>query len=293
MKKLEFRRPLTITVANSKGGVGKTTIIRYLSYALAQNGYKVLVADADPQANLTKTMIVTKELYSSPDEVFVLDKTMMAGIVENNVKDLIVPIMANLDCIPSHIDFKQFPSVLSRKYGAAVEGIDSDWHEIESNKVRVLKDFLEPVKNNYDFILIDTPPTVSDYTRNATFASDYVIVAFQTQSDSLDGAISYINEEMAQLVNEFGAESDVVGILPNQMTYQGSIDTTVVADATRIFGEENLFENIIPYSKRVQSAPRIGLRHDSYWDKKLYEEIIQPLTSDFISRVAIMEGVVN
>ncbi|MGM0334010.1 hypothetical protein IGJ04_002960 [Enterococcus sp. AZ050] len=92
----EFRKvlrgPLTITVANSKGGVGKTTIIRYLSYVLSRLGFKVLVVDADPQANTTKTMLLTKNYYSE-DEIFIVEKTMMAGIVEKDLSKLVIPII--------------------------------------------------------------------------------------------------------------------------------------------------------------------------------------------------------
>ncbi|MDT0112163.1 ParA family protein [Listeria booriae] len=289
-KLLELKRPLTITVANSKGGVGKSTIIRYLSYSLALMGYKTLVIDEDPQANTTKTMILTRERYHTEDDIFVLDKTLMAGVRDGNLEDLIVNVMDNLDVIPSHIDFKRFPAFLNKIYGSAEEG-DLDYVEIESKKVNIMKDLIAPFKHNYDFILIDTPPTISDYTRTATVASDYIIIAFQTQSDSLDGAVDYIEDQLTELVEVFGAETDVLGILPNQLSNTGAIDKQVLDDAIGIFGEQNIFNNIIPFAKRVQSAPRTGMRNDLYWDKKLFKDIIDPLTIDFLERVAIMEGI--
>ena len=286
---MEKFRPLTITVANAKGGVGKSTIIRYLSYSLALRGYKTLVVDEDPQANTTKTMILTKTLNQTDDHVFVFNKTLMAGVRDRNLQDLIVNVMPNLDVIPSHIDFKGLPAFLTKVYGSAEEG-DSDYFEIESKRIRFMKDLLEPIKPQYDFILIDTPPTISDYTRSATFASDYVIIAFQTQSDSLDGAKDYISDQLTSLVNVFGAETDVVGILPNQLSNTGAIDREVVQDAINMFGEVNLFKNIIPFAKRVQSAPRSGIRNDTDWDKKLFDEIIEPLTDDFLNRISIVES---
>ncbi|EIL5558917.1 ParA family protein, partial [Listeria innocua] len=131
--------------------------------------------------------------------------------------------------------------------------------------------------------------TASEWTRTASFASDYIIVAFQTQSDSLDGAVQYIRDELTELVNDFGAKTDVLGILPNQVSSKGSIDSQVVEDAKEIFGEQNLFENIIPFTKRIQSAPRNGLRKDGYWDKQLFTNVIDPLTNDFLNRVSVME----
>jgi len=282
-------RPLTITVANSKGGVGKTTIIRYLSYVLANMGFKVLVVDADPQANTTKTMLLTKNYHSKDDEIFIIDKTMLAGIVERNLEQLVVPIIENLYCIPSHIDFKNFPKYLTKLYGDAIEGIDDNYFEIEKNRISVLKDLLQPIKKDYDFILIDTPPTMSDFTRNAAYASDYIIMAFQTQSDSLDGVADYITEEVTPLVEKFNCKTEIVGILPNQLS-KGSIDQTVVKDAIEQFGEQNLFDNILPFVKRVQSTPRTGLNTDTYWDNLAYEEVFVPLAKDFIHRIKLFEG---
>ncbi|MBC1746929.1 ParA family protein [Listeria seeligeri] len=282
-----LKRPLTITVANNKGGVGKTSITRYLSFSLATRGYKVCVIDEDPQANTTKSLIITKDLYTEDDD-FVLDKTMMAGVRDQNISDIRVNVMKNLDVVPSHIDFKKFPTFLNKKFGVAEPG-DTNYHEIEKNKLTFWKGLIEPFKKDYDFILIDTPPTASEWTRTASFASDYIIVAFQTQSDSLDGAVQYIRDELTELVNDFGAKTDVLGILPNQVSSKGSIDSQVVQDAKEIFGEQNLFKNIIPFTKRIQSAPRNGLRKDGYWDKQLFTNVIDPLTNDFLSRISVME----
>lgn len=282
-------RPLTVTVANSKGGVGKTTIIRYLSYVLANMGFRVLVVDADPQANTTKTMLLTKNYHSKDDEIFIIEKTMLAGIVEKDLSQLVIPIIDNLFCIPSHVDFKNFPKYLNKLYGDAIEGIDDNYMEIEKNRISVLKNLIDPIKKDYDFVLIDTPPTMSDFTKNAAFASDYIIMAFQTQSDSLDGVEDYLNEEVGPLVEKFGLKTEIVGILPNQLS-KGSIDNTVVADAIEKFGEQNLFDNILPFVKRVQSTPRTGLNIDTYWDKLAYDEVFVPLAQDFINRIKIFEG---
>ncbi len=202
---------------------------------------------------------------------------------------LVVPIIENLYCIPSHIDFKNFPKYLTKLYGDAIEGIDDNYFEVERNRISVLKDLLQPIKKDYDFILIDTPPTMSDFTRNAAYASDYIIMAFQTQSDSLDGVADYITEEVTPLVEKFNCKTEIVGILPNQLS-KGSIDQTVVKDAIEQFGEQNLFDNILPFVKRVQSTPRTGLNTDTYWDNLAYEEVFVPLAKDFVHRIKLFEG---
>ncbi|WP_288528717.1 ParA family protein [uncultured Secundilactobacillus sp.] len=279
-------RPLTITVANEKGGVGKTSITRLLPYELASRGYKTLVVDADPQSNLTKTMGITRQ-RNEPNSIFVFDITMMAAVRDGDLSQAVFNIVPNLDVIPSQIDFKNFPTWLIKKYGIA-EQRDPDYLSIEKERVFVLRRLLEPIKGNYDFIFIDTPPTTSAYTRNATVASDYVIIAFQTQSDSLDGAIAFINDDLKELVETFNAPTDVLGILPNQVTRDGSIDRVVVNDAIEKFGKQNMFTNIIPFAKRIQAIPRTGISKDGYWEGKLFREVIEPLTDDFLNRLKMV-----
>lgn len=286
---INLKRPITITVANEKGGAGKSTITRYLAYSLSLRGFKTLVVDEDPQQNTTKSFVVTRE-HHNPNEVFVLEKTMMAGIRDNNLKDLIVDILPNLSLIPSHYDLKNLTNFLSKKYGVAEKG-DKNYYSVTKNKIFFLRDLLDPLKADFDFILIDTPPTSSDFTKSATGASDYVIVAFQTQSDSLDGASNFIfgNDELPELVNTFGVPTDVLGILPNQVQKDGSIDGQVMQDAYNKFGDSNMFKVIVPYKRRLQSAPRNGLRNESYWDKDIFSSFLDDLTDEFLRRIKVME----
>ncbi|HDR7712890.1 ParA family protein [Bacillus wiedmannii] len=287
---MKFKKPLTITVANSKGGVGKSTIVRHLSYHLALKGYKVLTADMDPQANTTKTMILTRKRVN--DEYFSFDKTLMRAVQDGSLQDMQLNIIENLDLLPSHSDFENFESLLTSRFGHA-ETSDPNYHQIETNKINYFKNLLEPLKQNYDFIIIDSPPTASYYTKSSAMASDYVLVAFQTQSDSLDGAYDYISRFLSKLVKEYDANLDVVGILPNQLHSSGKIDVTVLQDAKDIFGERNLFRNIIPYAKRIQSVPRIGLNTEQYWDKKLFNEVFEPFTDEFLERIKKLEEIRN
>ncbi|AJH48679.1 cobQ/CobB/MinD/ParA nucleotide binding domain protein (plasmid) [Bacillus anthracis] len=257
---------------------------------MALKGYKVLTADMDPQANTTKTMILTRKRVN--DEYFAFDKTLMRAVQDGSLENMQLNIIENLDLLPSHSDFENFESLLTSKFGHA-ETSDPNYHEIETNKINYFRNLLEPLKQNYDFIIIDSPPTASYYTKSSAMASDYVLVAFQTQSDSLDGANDYITRFLARLVEEYNAQLDVVGILPNQLHSAGKIDTTVLQDAKDIFGENNLFKNLIPYAKRIQSVPRIGLNVDQYWDKKLFNEVFEPFTDEFLERINKMEELRN
>lgn len=250
-----------------------------------------MVIDADPQANLTKSMGITKQQHD-PDNIFTLDKSMMAAVRDGSFEDAVLEIIPNLYELPSQIDFKGFPTFLSKKYGVAEKG-DLEYHQVELKKVSVLRALIDPIKEDYDFVFIDTPPTAGDYVRNATFASDYVIIAFQTQSDSLDGAIQFISDDLTELVDTFGANTDVLGILPNQVSKGGAIDQVVIKDAIVRFGQQNLFDHIIPFARRIQAAPRMGLSRTGYWNSRLFDDIIDPLTDDFLQRLKIVGEVIN
>lgn len=286
-KDLPKFRPLTITVTNEKGGVGKTTITRYIPYVLAKLGYKCLVIDNDPQGNLTNSLLVTKNLLNDTDD-YLLRKTMMDAIRENSMDNMIINILPNLDMAPSTRTLIDFEAFLTKKYGNA-ETIDSNYKEITKPKLDYFKLLVEQVKESYDFVFIDTPPTVSMYTETATYASDYIILSFQTQSDSLDGVDGYVKYEFESMINDFGSDVDIVGLLPNQLG-DGSIDWQVVEDAKDSYGEEGVFTNILPKANRVQRAPRQGLTIQDQWDRKLVYETFSRITEEFIQRIDKLEG---
>lgn len=282
------KRPRVITIGNEKGGVGKTSIVRLLPTVLARRGYRCLVIDLDTQANTTKTFFITREQFHD-DEVTVFEKTLMKGVSEGSVTDLIINVMPNLDFIPSAVDFESFPVFLSKKFGLVEKG-DPNYFDVKIAQYSYFKTIVDEVKKDYDFVFFDTPPTVSDFSKAAAFASDYVVVAFQTQEDSLDGAVKYIENTLKEeLVNGMGADIEILGILPNQLT-KGGIDKQVVTDAEEIFGEENLFSKIIPFVKAIQNVPRDGIDDGTYWNKRMFTEVFNPLAREFIARIAWIEG---
>ncbi|EUJ34156.1 ParA family protein [Brochothrix campestris] len=290
----QAKRPVTITISNGKGGVGKTTLTRHIPFHLALKGYKCLVIDGDPQANLTKTMIITKQLYKAADdnEIFIIEKTLMAGIRDGKIDDLVVNVMKNLDVLPSHIDFKSYPTYLSKKFGVA-EITDENYYKVEKSKMEHFKNLIDTVKPNYDFVFIDTPPTDSDFTRLASYSADYVLIAFQTHSDSLDGAKVYIEEQLSELVQKFDSKLEVVGILPNEFDSSGASDKKVIADAYEIFGEANMFKNIVKYTKRIQTIVRNGLSVEGYWNEQLANKTMIPITDELLERLTILESETN
>ncbi|PZL69992.1 ATPase, partial [Enterococcus plantarum] len=92
------------------------------------------------------------------------------------------------------------------------------------------------------------------------------------------------------LVENTSADFEVVGILPNQMTKGGSIDTTSLNDAYTIFGKENVFENILPFKKPIQNIPRQGVTFEGYWNSKMFTDTLIPITKELVTRISLIEG---
>lgn len=281
------KQGLVITVGNEKGGVGKTSITRHIPFALSLKGYRVLCIDMDTQASLTKSLFVTREKYIDTEYTF--RKTLMKGIEEGDLRSLVIEVMPNFDFIPSSQDLENFPTFLAKKFGLADKN-DRDYIKIKKTQLQYYKNLVSAFKEDYDFIFIDTPPTASDFTYASAYTSDYILIAFQTQSDSLDGAKNYLEGTLTFLIEHLDANFEVVGVLPNQLTRKGKIDSQVMFDAYNIFGKENIFENIIPFAKSIQNIPRSGLVLDGYWEKKTHEEIFKPIADEFLNRIKILEN---
>lgn len=167
----------TITIGNFKGGVGKTTVATLLSY-IASEKYKkkVLLLDFDPQGNATQIM---KRTYpEAVDERKTFIETLKTGKLEESIINLsgylsLIPAdssLANLSDIVSKTD------ILKKRY--------------------ILKNVVKKIGKNYDFdfIFIDVPPTInSDFTNNAVYASDYILMVFQTQQSAYESSLSFVN----------------------------------------------------------------------------------------------------
>ena len=153
-----------ISVANLRGGVGKTTSVSYLAYSLTESGYNVLVVDTDPQAN-------TSSLYNIDFDIML--KYNLMTILENpkTLKKCIVNISDKLSLIPSTINLSDFESRFSGEYG----------------KELLLKNLLSNIKG-YDYILIDTPPSFGIITRNVLFASDICVIPIDPHRWTLEGS---------------------------------------------------------------------------------------------------------
>lgn len=231
-----------ISVVNQKGGVGKTTSAVNLASGLGILGKKILLIDIDPQGNTTSGYgINRKSVKSSSYDLLVGDKTVKDTATQTKFKNVWV--------VPSSMDLA----------GAEIELIDLD------NRNEKLKQKLLPVRDDYDFILIDCPPSLGLITINALTVSDSVMVPIQCEYYALEG-LSQLIFSIRQVKRIYNPALEVEGILLTM--YDGRLNLTqqVVREIKKYFAEK-LYSTVIPRSVRLSEAPSFG-EPIQYYDKR-------------------------
>lgn len=284
-----------ILYGNMKGGVGKTTNSVMTAYQLAKLGYKTLVCDLDPQANATQLLRRTYGLQQGTD--LQIGKTMMVALTEENIKPAIVNIMDNLYLLPSSEDFKNYPDFLEMKFMLDKEKIESgdsttlqsEMSKVKEQRIAYFSQQLAKVRDEYDFIIIDVPPTLSIFTDSAIYATDYVIIVLQTQQRSLDGAETFF-EYLQQMYNDYAnIDFDILGVLAVLLKNNVGLDNQILQDAEADFGKDMLFNQIIRHMERLKRYDRTGIaekvltKYDMH-DTRLHY-IYNKLTKEIVARL--------
>ncbi len=229
----------TIAVANQKGGVGKTTTTINLSAALAEQGKKVLLVDLDPQGNATSGVGVDKRnLENTVYELFVGRTTLDECLLETD--------FLNLSVLPANINLS----------GAEIDLIDME------NREYHLKDILQQIKDEYDFILIDCPPSLNMLTVNAMTAADTVLVPIQCEYYALEG-LSQLIHTINLVKKRLNPHLQLEGVVFTMYDARTKLSMQVVENVKQTL-KENIYNTIIPRSIKLAEAPSYGMPITAY-----------------------------
>ena len=245
-----------ISIANQKGGVGKTTTSVSLSAILAKKGKKILMIDMDPQGNGTSGLGIDKNVKFSVYDVIIDDVE-----IENTIKKTEIE---NLDVCPSNINLA----------GAEVELVDMEERE------QRLKSKLDKIKEKYDYIIIDCPPSLGSVTLNAFTASDSVLIPVQCEYYALEGLGQLINT--INLVKKHLNKSLYIeGALLTMYDARTNLSNQVVKEVKRYF-EDKVYKVVIPRNVKLSEAPSYGMPITLYDKRSKGAKCYEKLAKEFL-----------
>jgi chromosome partitioning protein len=261
-----------ISVCNQKGGVGKTTTVVNLGYYLAHKGKNVLIIDLDPQANATSGLGIDKsKIEKSIYDILINNLRPSEAMQEAG--------LPNLKLIPSNIHLT----------GAEIELVGF------MNREYRLKQALKDAVNDFDFIFIDSPPSLGILTINSLAACNTVLIPIQCEYYALEGLSQLLNT--VNLVREnLNKELEIQGVLLTMADYRTNLTSEVIEEARRFF-KEKVFKTIIPRSIKLSEAPGFGKPIHLY-DKNsigartylaLANEMLGEAISDDINQVSMQQ----
>ena len=248
-----------ISFFNQKGGVGKTTTCVNMAGFLAEKGYKVLLLDIDAQGNASSGVGIEKDGKI---------KTIYNVIIDDNeIEDVIMPTkFANLDVIPANVD---------------LAGAEVDLGQM-NNREKVVRKILNKVKDNYDYICIDCPPSLGFITVNALTASDSVLIPIQCDYYALEG-LSQLMYTIKLVKKHLNEHIEVEGVVLTMKDNRSNLGQQVAQDISKYFGKK-VYDTIIPRNVRLAEAPSFGEPINIYDPKCTGAVAYRRLTDEFLSK---------
>ena len=249
----------TIAIANQKGGVGKSTTAINLSSCLGEMGQKVLTIDMDPQGNTTSGMGVEK------NEVENTIYELLLG--ESKLEDCIIPLnFDNLSLIPSNVNLA----------GAEIELIGVE------DKEFILKNAIDQVRDQYDFIIIDCPPSLNMLTINAMTTADTVLVPIQCEYYALEG-LTQLLHTINLVKSRLNPDLEMEGVVFTMYDARTNLSLQVVENVKDNL-QERVYKTIIPRNVRLAEAPSHGLPINLYDARSTGAEAYHQLAEEVINR---------
>lgn len=223
-----------IAIINQKGGVGKSTTTVNLASALGKMGRKVLIVDFDPQGNSTSGFGIDKESLSHCIYDALLNDVPAEELIQDTINEKVFVLPATIQLA-----------------GAEIELVSAMARETR------LKDLLEPVQDEFDFIFIDCPPSLGLLTINALAAADSVLIPIQCEYYALEG-VTKLLESMRMVKGRINKNLETYGVLMTMFDSRTSLSNQVVDEVRNYFGD-TAFKTCIPRSVKVSEAPSFGM----------------------------------